>query len=290
MRTAEDLRKEMDLYRERIAKAVEDVNSRLGAYVPDWSKVIGIILGSGLGKFADLVKKVEELPYAQIYGFPKPTVEGHEGKMILGEHSGKKLLMFKGRFHYYEGYDMKDVTFPIRVLAKLGVKHLIVTNAAGGLNPEFQLADVMLIRDHISLFIPNPLIGPNLDEFGPRFVDMHEPYSKELASLAFEAARELGIELKEGVYTGVTGPTFETPAEIRLIKAIGGDAVGMSTVPEVIVAKHSGMKVLGFSVITDIVSEVVKEGVSHEEVLQVADRASKKLQRLVLRIIEKLQI
>ena len=197
--------------------------------------------------------------------------------------------MFKGRFHYYEGYDMKDVTFPVRVLGELGVKHLVVTNAAGGLNPNFQLGDIMLIRDHISFFMPNPLRGPNLDKYGPRFVDMHEPYSKELSSLAHSTAKDLGINLKEGVYVGVPGPTYETPSEIKVLEILGADAVGMSTVPEVIVANHCGIKVLGFSVITDLVSEAVKKGVTHEEVLEVAERASQKLQTLVLKIIEKME-
>ncbi len=288
MKTAELLRQEVRDYLSRIKDAATKIRSELSEYNPSWDKVIFIVLGSGLGSLAERVNVLKMINYSDIPGFPRPTVEGHEGKVIFASHGGKHMLMLKGRFHYYEGYDMLDVTFPVRVVASLGIKTFIVTNAAGGLNSSFELGDIMLIRDHIGLFMPNPLRGPNLDEFGPRFLDMHKVYDEHLIALAKESASELGVTLKEGVYVSVPGPTYETPAEIKLLRTLGADAVGMSTVPEVIVARHSGMRILGFSVITDVATEVLDKGVSHEEVLEIANKASEKLQGIVLKVIERL--
>ncbi len=268
-------------YLKRIRLSAGKIRERLGDKIGD----IAIILGSGLGNLGDRMEILDDIPYHDI-GFPESTVEGHEGHLLHAKHRGKEVILLKGRFHYYEGYDMSEVTFPVRVLAELKVKYLIVTNAAGGINPSFKVGDIMLITDHISLLMPsNPLRGPNLP-YGPRFVDMHDAYDKHLLKLARQIASELGVELKEGVYVAVPGPTYETPAEIRLLRILGGDAVGMSTVPEVIVARHAGIRVLGFSVITDVACKVVETGVSHEEVLEVARKASSTLENLVLKIIE----
>ena len=270
-------------YLGRIRSTASKAKESLGEEIGD----IAVILGSGLGGLGNRMREIKKVLYEEI-DFPRSTVEGHEGYLLLAEHAGKKVLLLKGRFHYYEGYSMLDVTFPVRVLAELGYKTLIVTNAAGGLNPEFKIGDIMMINDHISLLMPkHPLRGPNLP-YGPRFLDMHKVYDEELMGLAKEMSKEIGLELKEGVYVFVQGPTYETPAEIRMLRVLGADAVGMSTVPEVIVARHSGIRVLGFSVITDVASEVVEGGVSHEEVLKVAQKASEKLEELVLRVIERI--
>jgi len=242
---------------------------------------IGIILGSGLGTLVQHLDIENEIPYHEIPNFPVSTVKGHRGSLIFGKMNGVDLIVCSGRFHYYEGYTMQEVTFPIQVMKELGVKKLIVSNAAGGMNPTFKVGDIMLIKDHINMFPTNPLIGPNDDEKGPRFLDMSEPYSKSMLKVAFECAAELDIHVQSGVYVGVTGPCFETPAEYRMFAIIGGDAVGMSTVPETIVARHRGMEVFGLSVITDlgIVGQV--ENVSHEEVLQAAKVAGPKMVALV---------
>jgi purine-nucleoside phosphorylase len=249
---------------------------------------IGIILGSGLGGLVKHLEIEEEIPYTTIPNFPVSTVKGHRGSLIFGKMNGVEVIVLSGRFHYYEGYTMQEVTFPVQIMKELGVKKLIVSNAAGGLNPTFIIGDIMLIRDHISLFPTNPLIGPNDDEKGPRFLDMSEAYSKKMLKVAFECAKELDIHVQNGVYVGVTGPCFETPAEYRMFAIIGGDAVGMSTVPETIVARHRGMEVFGFSVITDlgIVGQVEK--VSHEEVLQAARIAEPKMVRLVYEMLPKI--
>ncbi len=212
-----------------------------------------IILGTGLGELAREITDREEIPYSEIPNFPVSTVEGHSGKLIVGKLGGKRVLAMQGRFHYYEGYNMKQVTFPIRVFKALGVEYLFVSNAAGGMNSSFDVGDIMLIEDHINLFPEHPLHGKNYDQLGTRFPDMSEAYNKELRLLAMEIAKEKDIKLQHGVYIGLQGPTFETPAEYNFLRIIGGDAVGMSTVPEVIVANHAGMKVLAFSIITDLV-------------------------------------
>ncbi|HPD43959.1 MAG TPA: purine-nucleoside phosphorylase, partial [Dysgonamonadaceae bacterium] len=211
-----------------------------------------IILGTGLGELANEIDNKTEIPYAEIPNFPISTVEGHSGKLIIGTLGGKSILAMQGRFHFYEGYSMKEVTFPVRVFQALGVKYLFVSNAAGGMNPSFDIGDIMLIEDHINMFPEHPLRGKNYDELGTRFPDMSEAYDKKLRMMAMQIANEKNIKLQHGVYVGVQGPTFETPAEYQFFRVIGGDAVGMSTVPEVIVANHAKMKVLAFSIITDL--------------------------------------
>lgn len=229
-----------------------------------------IILGTGLGRLAEEIEVVESFEYKDIPHFPLSTVEGHSGRLIFGRLGGKDVLAMQGRFHYYEGYDMKTVTFPIRVMYELGIKTLFVSNAAGGMNPDFAIGDLMLIRDHINLFPEHPLRGKNVPT-GPRFPDMSEAYNHELLDLARTIADAKGIKVQEGVYVGVSGPTFETPAEYKMYRILGGDAVGMSTVPEVIVAHHCGIRVFGISIITDIGVEGKIVEVSHEEVQKAAN-------------------
>ncbi|MGD9558240.1 MAG: purine-nucleoside phosphorylase [Mangrovibacterium sp.] len=234
---------------------------------------IGIILGSGLGGLVKEITILMKIPYTDIPDFPVSTVEGHSNFLIFGELGGKKVLALQGRFHYYEGYSMKQVTFPIRVMKQLGVEYLFVSNASGGLNPDYRIGDLVVITDHINLFPEHPLHGPNPDELGPRFPDMSQAYSMELRQKAKLIGIRNHIPLREGVYVGVQGPTFETPAEYRMFRIIGGDLVGMSTVPEVIVARHMNMKVFGISIVTDsgVPGEIVE--VSHEEVQEVAMRS-----------------
>lgn len=233
----------------------------------------GIILGTGLGQLVDHIRIIKELPYSEIPNMPVSTVEGHSGKLIFGYLGERYVVAMQGRFHYYEGYDMKQVTFPVRVMKALGVDTLFVSNAAGGMNKEFKVGDIMIITDHINLFPENPLRGRNYEELGPRFPAMTEPYSKELIALADKIAAEKGIRVMHGVYVGTPGPTFETPAEYEYFRVIGGDAVGMSTVPEVIVARHADMRVFGVSVITDLGGKDITEVPSHEEVQKAAIQA-----------------
>ena len=249
---------------------------------------IGIILGSGLGGLVQHLEIEQEIPYTTIPNFPVSTVKGHHGSLILGKMNGVNVMVCSGRFHFYEGYTMQEVTFPVQVMKELGIKKLILSNAAGGMNPTFKIGDIMLIRDHINLFGTNPLIGPNNDEMGPRFLDMSEAYSKKMLTVAFACAKELNIHVQTGVYVGVTGPCFETPAEYRMFSILGGDAVGMSTVPETIVARHRGIEVFGLSVITDLGIVGLVEKVSHEEVLQAAKIAEPKMVRLVYEMLPKL--
>ena len=229
-----------------------------------------IILGTGLGKLADEIEVNERIPYSEIPNFPISTVEGHSGCLLLGKLGGKDILAMQGRFHFYEGYSMKEVTFPVRVMHELGIKTLFVSNAAGGTNPDFEIGDLMIITDHINFFPENPLRGKNIEP-GPRFPDMSEAYDKALIRLADEIAQEKGIKVQHGVYLGTQGPTFETPSEYRMFGRLGADSVGMSTVPEVIVAHHCGIRVFGMSIITDmgVEGQIVK--VSHEEVQKAAD-------------------
>ncbi|MCC8113650.1 MAG: purine-nucleoside phosphorylase [Bacteroidales bacterium] len=229
-----------------------------------------IILGTGLGSIVDYMDDKQYIPYSQIPNFPVSTVEGHSGNLIFGRLGNKRVIAMQGRFHYYEGYDMKQVTFPVRVMKELGVDTLFVSNAAGGMNKEFRVGDVMIITDHINLFPESPLRGKNDNSLGPRFPAMTEAYNKELVKLADQIADEQGLRIMHGVYVGVTGPTFETPAEYEYFRIIGGDAVGMSTVPEVIVANHAGMRVFGLSVITDLGGKDITQVPSHEEVQQAA--------------------
>ena len=232
-----------------------------------------IILGTGLGSLVHEITDKYEISYKDIPNFPLSTVEGHSGKLIFGKLGGKDILAMQGRFHFYEGYSMQQVTFPVRVMRELGIKTLFVSNAAGGMNPNFEIGDLMIITDHINLFPEHPLRGKNID-YGPRFPDMSEAYSRELIAKALEIAKEKGIKVQQGVYVGTQGPTFETPAEYKMFHILGGDAVGMSTVPEVIVANHCGIKVFGVSVITDLGIEGQIVEVSHEEVQKAADAAS----------------
>lgn len=242
---------------------------------------LGIIMGTGLGTLSDLIENKQIIPYSEIPNFPVSTVEGHSGNLIVGNLGGKRVLGMQGRFHYYEGYDMKQVTFPVRVMKALGVEILFVSNAAGGMNKEFKVGDVMIITDHINFFPENPLRGKNYNELGTRFPAMTEAYSKKLVALADTIAAEKDIRLVHGVYIGVTGPTFETPAEYEAFRIMGADAVGMSTVPEVIVANHAGMTVFGISVITDLGGKEITDVPTHEEVQKAALKAQPTVLALV---------
>ena len=249
---------------------------------------MGIVLGSGLGNLAKEIIVEKEIPYETIPNFPVATVEGHNGKLIFGRLSGKSVAVMSGRFHYYEGYTPQQVVFPIRVIKFLGVETLLVSNAAGGINPSFKVGDLMIIKDHISLMTVNPLIGKNYPEIGLRFPDMSEPYDKNIIAKAKAIAAKLNIELREGVYAGVTGPTFETRAEYKFLHYAGGDAVGMSTVQEVIAAVHSGMKVFALSVITDMGIREEDNIITHEEVLEAAANAEPKLAAVFKQLITEL--
>ncbi|MBR3284443.1 MAG: purine-nucleoside phosphorylase [Alloprevotella sp.] len=233
---------------------------------------VAIVLGTGLGRLAEEIKVVDAFPYSEIPNFPVSTVEGHSGRLLFGYLGNTPVMAMEGRFHYYEGYSMKQVTFPQRVMHELGIKTFFVSNASGGMNPTFRIGDLMIITDHINLIPEHPLYGPNIP-IGPRFPDMHEPYDKEYIAKAKKIAAEKNIRLVEGVYVATQGPTFETPAEYRMFYRLGGDAVGMSTVPEVIVARHQGMRVFGISVITDLGVEGKTCEVSHEEVQKAANEA-----------------
>ena len=253
---------------EKIKESAEYIASK----VKDMPKT-AVILGTGLGELVNHIEITETIPYSEIPNFPVSTVEGHSGKMIFGRLGCKRIMAMQGRFHFYEGYEMQLVTFPVRVMKQLGINTLFVSNAAGAMNPTFRVGDLMIITDHINLFPEHPLRGKNYNELGPRFPEMSEAYSKRLIAKAKQIAKENNIRLVEGVYVGTQGPTFETPAEYRFFYRIGGDAVGMSTVPEVIVARHMGMEVFGMSVVTDLGVEGVVEKVSHEEVQEAAKKA-----------------
>lgn len=259
----------------RINEAAQKVCSMLGG------AEIGVILGSGLGSYADELEGAVKLPYSEIPGFPRSTVEGHAGMLLCGMRHGKRVVMMQGRFHYYEGYSMKEITLPVRVMQKMGVKVLIVTNACGGVNLSFVPGDLMVISDMFSLTGTSPLIGPNLDEFGPRFPDMTCAFDRELRALAHETARAQGFSLQEGVYCQFPGPCYETPAEIRMARVLGADAVGMSTVPEVIAARHGGMRVLGVSCVTNMAAGILDQPLCHEEVTQTANRVKEQFKSLL---------
>ena len=246
-----------------------------------------IILGSGLGKLADTIEQADIIPYSEIPHFKASTAVGHKGNLIFGMLGGTEVVAMQGRFHYYEGYTMQEVTFPVRVMSRLGIRRLLVSNAAGGINPSFAVGDLMIITDHIS-FMPNPLIGKNIDEMGPRFPDMTTVYSTTLRRRAHEAAASMGITLREGVYVAETGPCYETPAEYRMFGLLGGDAVGMSTVPEVIVARHCGMEVFGMSVITNCAKDLGADCLNNgDDVVVAADKAADKMTALFSQIISK---
>jgi purine-nucleoside phosphorylase len=250
--------------------------------------VVGIILGTGLGGLVKEISVEYTLPYAEIPNFPTSTVEGHQGKFIFGELGGKKVVAMQGRFHFYEGYTMQQITFPVRIMKALGVKTLCVSNACGGMNPDFVVGEIMFINDHINLFPTNPLIGKNHDELGPRFPDMGATYNKYYIQLARAIAKENAIPVSEGVYAGLTGPCFETPAEYRYLRRIGADVVGMSTVPEVIVARHAGMEVFGISIVTDLGVEGKVETVTHEEVLHIAGLQEPKMTLIVKELVRRI--
>ncbi|MDB4866643.1 MAG: purine-nucleoside phosphorylase [Cohnella sp.] len=246
---------------------------------------IGLILGSGLGELAEQLEESVAVAYEDIPHFPVSTVEGHAGQLVFGRLEGKPVVAMQGRFHYYEGYSMQAVTYPVRVMKALGVELLIVTNACGGMNPTFQAGDLMIIRDHLNMTGANPLIGTNESSLGPRFPDMSRAYTPELAEFVKRTAASLGIDVKEGVYAGISGPTYMTPAELKMLRLLGGDAVGMSTVPEVIVASHAGMKVIGISCVTDMAIGEELEPLTHEQVIEVANRTKPRFISLVRAIV-----
>lgn len=277
----------MDARVERIYNAANYVKAILEK--AKLSPKVGIVLGSGLGKLAEKISNPIKVPYKDIPGFPVSTAIGHKGNYIIGELGGKTVIAMQGRIHYYEGYPMELVTLPIRVMKVIGIEYLFVSNAAGGVNYDFKLGDLMIIKDHINQ-LPNPLIGPNLEDFGPRFPDMTRPYDLKLIALAKQIAKDLHIDVKEGVYFGGTGPTYETPSEYKYIRTVGGDAAGMSTVPEVIVARHSDIPVFGVSVITNEAHDDYAEDYKNDgdDVVKAANSAADKMCTLFTKIIERL--
>ncbi|MCF6462046.1 purine-nucleoside phosphorylase [Clostridium sp. Cult1] len=265
---------------EKISNSIKYIKTK-SKEVPD----IGLVLGSGLGSLGDKINNPIAIEYKDIPNFPVSTVEGHKGRLILGQLGNKNVIAMQGRFHYYEGYSLEDVVFPIRVMVGLGIKTLIVTNAAGGVNRNFSPGDLMIINDHINFTGQNPLIGKNFDDLGPRFVDMTRAYDKNLIDIAKKAGENLGVSLKEGVYMWLTGPTYETPAEIKLASILGASAVGMSTVPEVIVAKHQGIKVLGISCITNMAAGILDQPLNHDEVIETSLKVKDKFEKLMIEIL-----
>lgn len=270
-------------YVERVKRATEYLKNRIKE-IPE----ICIVLGSGLQVIADSAENVQKISYKDIPEFPISTAPGHKGELIFGKLNGKNVALMNGRFHYYEGYHMRDVTFGIRVMQELGVKYIFLTNAAGGLNPDYEVGRPMIIKDHINMMGDNPLIGPNIDEWGPRFPDMSNAYDKDLRELAKNVAAELGIPVYEGVYIAVAGPNFETPSELRMLRWMGADAVGMSTVPEVIAAAHHGTKVLAISAITDRAVPDDLQPLTGEEVLEVANRTGQLISKILSEIVKRL--
>lgn len=254
----------------------------------DFKPEVGLILGSGLGSFADEIEIVQTIEYADIEGFPVSTVAGHKGRFVFGYVGGTPVVTMQGRVHYYEGYSMEEVVLPTRLMGLLGIKKLILTNAAGGINSEFKPGDFMMITDHITTAVPSPLIGPNLDELGPRFPDMSEVYSKYLQEIIKKSADECGIKMQEGVYVQLTGPNYETPAEIRMCRAWGADAVGMSTACEAMAARHMGIEVCGISCITNMAAGISQEKLDHKEVQETADRVAESFKKVISKILEKM--
>nr|WP_315130243.1 purine-nucleoside phosphorylase [uncultured Flavobacterium sp.] len=250
-------------------------------FIPEY----GVILGSGLGSFTEDLQIAFTLPYDAIPNFPVSTVQGHKGALVFGTIGDKQVVAMQGRFHFYEGYSMKEVTFPVRVLKYLGITKLIVSNASGGVNPKYKVGSIVLIKDHINMAPEHPLRGKNDERFGPRFVNMSEPYSKNMIAKAKSIALDLNIEVHDGIYLGLQGPTFETLAEYRMVKILGADCVGMSTVPEVIVARHMALETFGISVITDMGDEESITTISHDEVLDAANKAEPKVRRLIRELI-----
>ena len=265
---------------EQVQETVSYIKEKIG-FTPEY----GVILGSGLGSFTNDIEVECTLPYSEIPNFPVSTVQGHKGALVFGTIGTKRVVAMQGRFHFYEGYDMKQVTFPVRVMKFLGVTKLVVSNASGGVNPNYEVGSIVLINDHINMMPEHPLRGKNDERFGPRFVNMSEPYSRAMLLKAKEVAASLNIEVQDGVYMGLQGPTFETLAEYRMVKNIGADCVGMSTVPEVIVARHMEMEVFGLSVITDMGDEENIEEVNHAEVLKAAEKAEPSVRKLIKELI-----
>ena len=249
---------------------------------------LGLILGSGLGAIADTIEDAEYYNYNELPGFPVSTVEGHAGRLVIGKLKGRVVVAMQGRFHYYEGYTMQEVTFPVRVMKLLGVEKLIVTNAAGAVNTNYTPGDLMIISDHINFSGAHPLVGKNLAEFGTRFPDMSDAYDKDLRAKVKEIAKDLNMSLQEGVYAMFSGPTYETPAEIRMARTMGADAVGMSTVPEVIIAKHSGLQVVGISCMTNMAAGILDQPLNHEEVMETSERVRKSFITLMTKVIEQI--
>ncbi len=254
--------------------------------VTDFKPEIGITLGSGLGGLAEKIDKVCEISYKDIEGFPVSTVSGHDGRFIFGTLSGKRVVVMSGRVHFYEGYRMEEVVTPVRIMGLLGAKIVLLTNAAGGINLDFKPGDLMMITDHISLFVQNPLLGQNADELGPRFPDMSTVYDRKLQEKIRQAATATGFDIKEGVYVQLTGPSYETPAEIRMLRKIGADAAGMSTVVEAIAANHMGLRVAGISCITNMAAGILNQPLNHEEVKATADMVKEKFEELVMEFIK----
>src|SRR2546423_4263955 len=268
---------------DRAEKAARTIRAR-ATEIPS----VAIVLGSGLGAFADELTQVTAIPYHDIPGFARATVEGHAGRLVIGKVGGSTIAAQQGRFHFYEGYSLDDVTFPIRVLKLLGVRTLILTNASGGLNTEFAAGSLMVITDHINLMGVNPLIGTNDERFGPRFPDLTNVYSPELQDIVLQEAREMGLEMRRGVYAALTGPSYETPAEIHMVRALGADAVGMSTVPEAIVARHMNINVVGISCITNLAAGVSDRPVDHTQVIATGEGVRESFAELLRRVIPKL--
>lgn len=262
-------------------KTVDYIKSKIGDFKPE----IAIVLGSGLGELADEYCEIK-LAYSEIPGFPVSTVKGHNGNLVFAKVNGKNVMMMQGRFHFYEGHSMQTVTYPIKIMKKLGVETILITNAAGGVNPYFKPSSLMIIKDHINFMGTNPLIGPNDDTLGERFPDMSEVYTKSLREIAHTCSKNLNIPVEEGVYIALTGPTYETPAEVNMVRTLGADAVGMSTVPEAIVASYLKMKVLGISCICNSAAGISTVGLSHKEVLEAAEKAKTNFKKLVLEIIK----
>jgi purine-nucleoside phosphorylase len=265
---------------EQVQETVSQIKGKIN-FTPEY----GVILGSGLGSFTDEMKVEYTLPYHEIINFPVSTVQGHKGALVFGTIGDKKVVAMQGRFHFYEGYSMTEVTFPVRVMKFLGVEKLIVSNASGGVNPSYKVGSIVMITDHINMTPEHPLRGKNDERFGPRFVNMSEPYSRKMIAKATELAKELNIEVHEGIYLGLQGPTFETLAEYKMVKILGADCVGMSTVPEVIVARHMDLETFGISVITDMGNEESIGTISHDEVLEAAKNAEPKVRSLIKELI-----
>jgi len=270
----------MDMSIEYLREAAKYIESRITG-----KPQIGMILGSGLGALADKAANPEIIPYSDIPHFPVSTVAGHEGRLVCGEVAGRKAVIFQGRFHFYEGYSMEETVIPVRIMKLLGIEDFLVTNAAGGINKQFSPGNLMVIEDHIKFFDHSPLRGKNIDELGPRFNDLSNAYDPQLREMLFQAAEKLDIPLCRGVYAFMPGPSFETPAEIRMLRTLGADAVGMSTVPEVIAASHAGMRVLGISCITNMAAGILPQPLTHQEVMETGEQVKDTFQALIFELL-----